>query len=119
MKIELSSDMTHGTDRGGEDLFLLIKVTQDTEPDPKILKKEVPVVLAKALEAYNDTDDLYTQDGCLCGGPTDFYQIEFAVDKKTLTKLVMDTVLKGEWVLVLRTKEYRVENRIFMNGNAE
>lgn len=126
LTLKIDTRTEHGTDKGGEDLFVDVVATTGTEE---------PAGLPEAFEAAwrawteglptsrDDADDadapLFLKDGRVQGTfETDYgFRVDSSYDD--FRSRVLRVVLEGEWKKVLRTGEYSVEGEIFVAGNAD
>jgi hypothetical protein len=133
MKIKLSSKTVAGTDRGGEDLFFVVRASSRVEPSPDVLKAE----FEKAWEACvasipkdPDAEDLWLDDEEVeleaADEPmlrsqmsSDCYDFQINWPLSEARKIVERVVLEGGWIKDLKTGKYKVRDKIFVDGNAE
>jgi hypothetical protein len=129
MKITLKTKVVHGTDRGGEDLFLVVKVASRKDPRTLDAAKEARTAFEKAwgslpheneIRAGEGAEDLFRvgQDG-LSSNPTEQYDFKVEDTKERLWTEILDLVEGDEWKLALKSGQYGVQKRIYVDGNAE
>lgn len=126
MRIELSTSTVHGTERGGEDLFVEVLCTSEVEPDPAYRQARLEAAWALCLsslpqsqaEADERSEDLWLEGGRLRSYETEY---EFKVNW-TLAEArakVERVVLEGDWVKRLKTGVYEVREDLYVDGNAD
>jgi len=127
-EIFLSTETVAGTDRGGEDLFLAVRAFSGKK-EPRLTAaafeaawsacvKRLPTS-GDAAEEAGEGEQVWTEGGKLRSLPTDHY--EFGLDwpldkaKEEVRRIFMD----GEWVKSLKTGMHSVDERVYVDGNAD
>lgn len=132
MKIELSSKTEHGTNRGGEDLFFVVKATSKVEPSPDVLKAVFEAAWQACLAALptdSGEEDIWLDSEEFENGATtepelrshasECYDFAIAYSLSEARAKVEKTVLEGDWVKRLKTGTYEVSKEFYVDGNAD
>jgi len=129
MKLELSTNVVAGTDRGGEDLFLVVRCSTFEEPTQEYLGAHFDAAWDACVAALPTTeppggscDGFWVEDvdgvSTLFSGTTPY---EFSVD--WAVSYVRDQARRvafgDEWVKRLKSEEYSTQEELFVDGNAE
>lgn len=125
--ISLSVKTVCGTGNGGEDLFLVIRAECDQEPSEDSLGpafdsawKNLCVKLAQ-VKGDDKDEAVWLEDGVFHSNQSSsLYEFRLDWPEKMVLKAVKKVVLCGEWVKVVRAKKlYKVEDKVFVDGNAD
>lgn len=99
MKIKVDTEVVAGTDRGGEDLFLVIEAESDAKDDNALieeldgLKERINELLDELGQRDPDDSEIWSEKGRVKSTPTEY---EFSIDMsepefaKLLTEVVGD-----------------------------
>lgn len=136
MKLELSTNVVAGTDRGGENLLLVVRFSTLEEPTPEYLEANFDAAWDACVAALptEEDEDLWVvdEDGAKDlwvvdedGTPTLMSHLtngyKFSVDWSV--SYVRDQARRvafgDEWVKRLKSGEYSVQEELFVDGNAE
>lgn len=134
MKIVLSTDTVSGTDRGGEDLFLVVRIRSQEKPS-LVSQEAFDQAYQEAFKAaVSPSWEDWSKDNVekpLCLGkdeetgeelvfsPKTSYGFQLRWTQEKLRAEVLDTVQNGDWNYNLRSGEYWVDERTFIDGNAD
>ena len=126
LKIELAVKFVAGLERGGIDLFLVVKVTSNEEPLAERLSEQfdsawqacINVLSVSWAEAEQSDEDLWIDSDRLmsCTDNDGFYSINKSLDN--VKKIVRNVVDSDDWILRLHTKIYEVSKDVYIDGNA-
>lgn len=126
MKVTFKRHVVAGTERGGEDIFLRIRVETAVSPEGALQAalEAVPDAVTAALRELPQSeeagDPLYSEQGRLkssAGNYQDLEEPDFS--KEDLDELVRKLVLEGECLYSLRTRIYSWTRDVFVDGNAD
>jgi hypothetical protein len=125
MNVSIETKTVHGTDRGGEDLFLVVELTSEKHPN-ELTEAEVDEAWEATVASLTDdeaddpesSDDLLVKNGVLKSGDTGY---GFSVSKPVawLKERVRKLAKDGDWMQRVRTGTFIVEEEIFCGGNAD
>ncbi len=128
LTIRIESKTVRGTDRGGEDLFFVVKATTGKEePTREALEAALPgateallASLPTGLEAADEAEAPYWLDGDTVRSTFES-DYEFRVDWTTekVRETVRQAVLGDGWKKALSTGKHSVKAKIFVDGNAD
>jgi len=127
-EIFLSTETVAGTDRGGEDLFLVVKAFSGKRK-PRLTEaafeaawgacvKRLPTS-GDAAEEAGEGEQVWVEDGRLRCLPTDHYEFELDWPLDKAKEAAREVFMEGDWAKVLKTGEHEVEGSKYVAGNAD
>jgi hypothetical protein len=133
MKLTIKTKEVAGTERGGADLFVVVKASCKDEPTPNTLGPDFHeawnawvATLPLTQEAAEATDsDFYVEMALTktarLKSTYGAYEDSFFVDWDLLEAKdrVSKVVFEGGWVMDLKSSKYKVKGKVFVDGNAE
>lgn len=119
LKVSFERVVSHGTVNGGEDLFLMVRVTSPIAPQHSYFTTGLPAAIdeALALVGLDEEGDLFVRDGKLCSSPTTGYEFSFEKDRAELDRLVASVAFDGRWEQ--KGDRYEAVRRFYVDGNAD
>ena len=113
-KVHCSPEVVAGTDKGGEDLFLLFTLYLDHQPD---LTEPLTVVPGVGWDKEPNEDDKVQSEFSV---ETSAYNFKWAGNAEDLVKLVQ-SAFKNEanWTRSFDGSKYNFKWRYFVDGNAD
>lgn len=98
MKIKVDTDVVAGTNRGGEDLFLIIKAESEATDDKALLRELTDNVDAAVNEVLDelgqrdpDDSEIWSEQGQVKSTPTE-YEFSIDISEPDFAKLLRDKV---------------------------
>jgi len=135
VKLELTYELVHGTDRGGEDVSLGVKLTADELPSTEAdLRAAAGAAFDEWLaETVNGGDEVYVEDGCV---RTSECEYGFSVNRplEEVRRDVVETAVRGvqpavvdkwgeeshaEWFRRVGSGTYVLRDEFYRDGNAD
>lgn len=137
MELELTYELVHGTDRGGEDVSLGVALTADELPPTE---EGVRAAAEAAFDAWlasapgpDDDAEVYVEDGRVRTYESEY---GFSVNRpaEEVRKDVVEAAVTGvrpavkdkwgglshvEWTLKVGSRTYRFETELYRDGNAD
>jgi hypothetical protein len=126
LTVSLALSTVHGTERGGEDLFVEVLVEADFEPDPASLAAVFPRAWEDCVEALpksqpdadSSEEEIWSEGGRLSSYETEYgFKLDWTLEE--VRAKVEKVVLEGDWVKRLKTGKYEVREDLYVDGNAD
>ena len=115
LKIVVAPWEIGGTNRGGEDLYVIISATADAKPTEKALAG----VFEQAFKDVEiDSQFEVTKKGCIQYS-TSSYGFEVKWTRAALKERVWKELRTGDWVRHVKTGKYTLRVEIYIDGNAD
>lgn len=119
-KFEVSPDVRYGEDRGGEDLFLVVRGLSEADPPASWSREDVDAALRGAPNGDDDDDTfLEYEPGELVRHVAGEYSHVYESDWKGFVELVHGLLAGADWKFSRGSRTWSTEAEHFVDGNAD